>query len=690
MKKILLSPWTALLTLALTLSIRAWDPSFVESIRLRYFDTLIMSKQTVNDQITDSINNQITDSIIVANIDEQTLDKWGQWPFKRSVYAAIIEELFAHGAKLLVWNVLMPEQDRFGEDDILASTLASHPVILSSVPALLDKNSPRKPGSAVINSQFSDRIVNYPGVIANISSLESRAAGIGTTNTLPEIDGVNRRIPLVSSSNGRIFPGLSLETVRVLVGDSTFQVKLSPAGVDKLRVAKFGYLSTDSLGRIWIDWSRKSGEISLATIPDLSGKVVVVGTTAAGISNPVPTARGPVWPHDLQATVLSTILGKVTIVRPAWADGAELLAILVLGLVVLMVSRWTWASLPILGLLGGCHFMVAYLYRELSYLIDITALVASLSLVYAHAYTVKFISEFLQKQQIKKQFGTYLSPAMVEKLQKNPELLKLGGDTRELTLMFCDIRGFTPISEQYKTDPQGLTRLINRFLTPMSDIIMQREGTIDKYMGDCIMAFWNAPLDVEDQRKKAVSTALDMLASLDSLNSELKAEGLLPINIGIGLNTGEVVVGNMGSNQRFDYSCLGDAVNLASRLEGQSKGYGVKLVLGAETTCGIEKSFVVLELDKIAVKGKKEGVNVYTALCEYRPEWQIMINRHAVFLSMYRKQMWDAAIEWLATLRGAFDGSMDSYYDIMRDRISDLRDAGLSAGWDGVYVATSK
>ena len=203
-------------------------------------------------------------------------------------------------------------------------------------------------------------------------------------------------------------------------------------------------------------------------------------------------------------------------------------------------------------------------------------------------------------------------------------------------------------------------------------------------------SFWNAPLDVEDQRKKAVSTALDMLASLDSLNSELKAEGLLPINIGIGLNTGEVVVGNMGSNQRFDYSCLGDAVNLASRLEGQSKGYGVKLVLGAETTCGIEKSFVVLELDKIAVKGKKEGVNVYTALCEYRPEWQIMINRHAVFLSMYRKQMWDAAIEWLATLRGAFDGSMDSYYDIMRDRISDLRDAGLSAGWDGVYVATSK
>jgi adenylate cyclase len=682
MKKVLLSPWTALITLVVMATLRAADPSFVESVRLRYFDSLVMSKPAVNDQITDSI--------VVANVDEATLDKRGQWPFKRGTYAEMMQELFDKGAKLVVWNVLMPEPDRFGEDAALASFMASHPVVLSNVPSSADKNAPKKPGSAVINSQFSDRLVNYGGVIANVQTIEKPAAGIGTTNTLPEIDGVNRRIPLVSASGSRIFPGLALETVRVLSGDSTVQVKLSTEGVDKLRVAKFGYFTTDALGRVWIDWSRKSQEISMASVPDLTGKVVVVGTTAAGIANPVPTARGPVWPHDLQATVLSTLLGKVVIVRPAWADWAEILAVVLLGLVVLAASRWTWSFVPVLAALGGSHFAASWAYTSHSYLVDVTALVASMSLVYMHAYTAKFVSEFLQKQQIKKQFGTYLSPAMVEKLQKNPSLLKLGGDTRELTLLFCDIRGFTPISEQYKTDPQGLTKLINRFLTPMTDVIMANEGTIDKYMGDCIMAFWNAPLDVEDQRKKAVHSALTMLSSLKGLNAELESEGLLPISIGIGLNTGSVVVGNMGSNQRFDYSCLGDAVNLASRLEGQSKGYGMKLILGAETAKGIQDSFLVLELDKIAVKGKKEGVNVYTALCEYRADWQLAANRHAMFLDLYRKQQWDEAILVATALESEFDGAMRAYYGIMKERIPDLREAGLGPDWDGVYVATSK
>ena len=671
------------MTLAVVLLLRALDPSFIESVRLRYFDTLITQKPPT------------TNNIVVANIDESALNTHGQWPFKRDVYAAIIEDLYQHGAGLVVWNIMMPEPDRLGGDDALAKTIAAHPVILSNTPAMANKNQPRKPGSAVINSQFADRIVAYPGIIANIPQLENSAAGIGTTNTLPEIDGVNRRIPLVTSSQGRLYPGLAMEVLRVAAGDRAFQVKLSELGVDKLRIPKFGPISTDNLGRVWIDWSQTSREVSVQKLPtDLKGAVVIVGPSAAGIANPVPTAIGAVWPHALQAAVVGTLMNGVSIVRLDYADGAELLAIGLIGIVVIFASRWTWAFVPVIAALVGAHFAASYTYLHYQMLWDITAFIAGIGLVYAHAYTVKFVSEFLQKQQIKKQFGTYLSPAMVEKLQKNPELLKLGGDTRTLTLLFCDIRGFTPISEQYKTDPQGLTSLINRFLTPMTDIIMSNEGTIDKYMGDCIMAFWNAPLDVENQEIKAVSSALLMLDHLTELNAELAKESLLPINIGIGLNTGSVVVGNMGSNQRFDYSCLGDAVNLASRLEGQSKPYGVKIIIGEETAKGLNSEFVTVELDSLAVKGKKDGVVIFTVLghknFDKPSNLNIAFNQHAKFLAAYRAQRWDMAMIIASSLRSAWNGKMKDYYDMMIARCKELKSDPPGAGWDGVYRAQSK
>ena len=305
------------------------------------------------------------------------------------------------------------------------------------------------------------------------------------------------------------------------------------------------------------------------------------------------------------------------------------------------------------------------------------------------------MEEHKLRMQIKKQFEHYLAPAMVKKLQKNPDLLKLGGDTRELTLLFCDIRGFTPISEQYKTDPQGLTKLINRFLTPMTDIIMINDGTIDKYMGDCIMAFWNAPLDVEDQRKLAIKTSHEMIEHLKKLNAELEAENSLPINIGIGLNTGDVVVGNMGSNQRFDYSCLGDAVNLASRLEGQSKGYGVGLILGEETARDMEDEFVILELDKIAVKGKTEGVKIFTSLGTHEElmgtmNYVMAQRQHEKFIHWYRSKAWKLARKWVDDLENEFGGMMKGYYSMMRDRIEELEKEDLPDDWDGVYRATTK
>ena len=595
------NPWTAIITLLLILTIRVYDPKFVESVRLRYFDTLITSK-------TSTQNN-----IYTVNIDEKSLEQYGQWPFPRDVYGNIIKDLYKRKAGLVVFNVLMPEPDRNGKDAVLAEVMKNHPVVLSNVPAQQTKNEPRVPGSAVLGPEHLNTIVRYPGMIANIPLLENSAVGVGTTNTFPEIDGVNRRLPLIVSVDGKLYPNLVMETLRVATNNSTFQVKLNANGVEKMRLpGDIGIIDTDSLGRIWIDWSQKNQSVSLSNLPeDFKGSIVIVGVSAAGIVNPVATAIGPVWPQDLQAAVIGTMINKVNIKRPDWAEGAEVISLVILSLLLLILSRWVYV-----GIVTGVVMIIAiaplfsYFYINNLWLLDATLIIVGLVLVMLHAYGIKFISEYLQKQQIKKQFEHYLEPKMVKRLQDNPELLKLGGETKELTFLFCDIRGFTPISEKYQSNPQGLTLVINKFLTPMTEIIMKNEGTIDKYMGDCIMAFWNAPLDCPNHREMAVKTALEMIDKLKELNDS--GEFGDKLNIGIGINSGKAVVGNMGSNQRFDYSVLGDAVNLASRLEGVSKNYDATLVVGEDTYKEISNQFNFSKLDDVQVKGKSNMVSIYT------------------------------------------------------------------------------
>lgn len=320
----------ALITLALVVGVRIADPVFVESVRLKYFDSLITAKAPVE-------NN-----IITVDIDEATLAKYGQWPFPRGTYAKIVEELYRHNAGLVVLNIPMPENDRFGQDMALARTLNKFPVVLSSIPSDRSKNTPRAPGSAVIGAENGELIVTYPGMIANVAALEAVAAGIGTVNTLPEVDGVNRRVPLVVNVDGKIYPALSLETLRVATGQSTVQVKLSELGVEKMRIpGDVGIVETDSLGRVWIDWSQRSQSVSAVDLPrDLGGAIVIVGVTAAGIGNPVPTAIGGVWPHEVQAAIMGTLINHVVIQRPAWADGAEILGILVIGLLLVFFAHW--------------------------------------------------------------------------------------------------------------------------------------------------------------------------------------------------------------------------------------------------------------------------------------------------------------------------------------------------------------
>jgi adenylate cyclase len=682
LKKILLSPWTALATLALLLAIRIADPTFVESVRLRYFDTLITSKAP-------TANN-----IYTVNIDEASLDKYGQWPLPRDEYAKIIQDLYQRGAGLVVLNVLMAEPDRSGGDAVLANALKQYPVVLPSVPSAKTKNTPRQPGSAVIGAEYSNLIVQYPGLIANIRPLEASAVGVGIVNTLPEIDGVNRRLPLVVAVDGRVYPSLSMETLRVAAGDTTFQVKLSELGVEKMRIPAFGPITTDNLGRVWVDLSQQSQSVSLTDLPkDFGGAIVIVGPSAAGIANPIPTAQGAVWPQEFQASAIGTMINGVVITRPDYADGLELLTILAVGVILLFLTRWIYVGLACVAVTSVAAVVGSYVaYNNFLWLYDITAFVGTVVLVSLHAYGVKFVSEFLQKQQIKKQFGTYLSPAMVEKLQKNPELLQLGGDSRELSIMFTDVRGFTSISEHYGKDVQGLTKIMNRYMTAMTAKIIENQGTLDKYIGDAQMAFWNAPLDDADHAKNAVRTGLQMMGSLDEFNREVTAEGIPAFGMGLGINTDTVVVGNMGSDQRFDYTCLGDGVNLASRLEGQSKPYGVKIVLGPKTAQLVKDEYYVLELDCIAVKGKTEGVHIYTVLGRLDEVNADNGDRqlHDAMLSLYRKQKFDQAIKQCKDLKGRFDGEMDHYYDAWIERCEEMKHVGLPQDWDGTYRATSK
>ena len=663
----LLSPWWALLLLFLLIPLRMEDPAFVESMRLRYFDTLITSTP------------ETQNSIHLVNIDESALEKYGQFPFSRDVYAEIVKDLYKREAGLVVFNVMMPEADRSGKDKVFATTIVDYPVILPNVGSDKPKNTPKNPGAVSIGDS-TNKTVDYPGIIANIEQIEQNAIGVGNVNTFPEVDGVVRRMPLVISSNSVLYPNISLEVLRVIANDPSFQIKFNELGIEALRVPQFGKIQTDQIGRVWIDYQQRGIEHSLTQLPDtFDNGIVIVGVTAKGLANPIATSIGEVWPHVVQASLIGTLYNQVSISRPDWADGAELISIVLLSIIVILFTRWRYGIVVNVGIIGSLYYLSQYLYLGKSILVDALYPIVCLCLIYGVGYTIRFLSELNQKLLIKKQFGTYLSPDLVAKLQKNPEILKLGGESRELSIMFTDVRGFTTISEHYGEDVQGLTKIMNRYMTAMTQKILENKGTLDKYIGDAQMAFWNAPLDDEDHAKNAVKTALEMLGDLDAFNKEIKNEGIPPFGMGIGINTGNVVVGNMGSSQRFDYTCLGDSVNLSSRLEGQSKPYGVKLILGEKTAMLVKDVYPVAELDTIAVKGKTIGVKIYTVV-NLQDE-----SGHKKFLRAYYTGEWKTAILLSDNLKTK-NMELIKYYDNMIERMKQ----GLPTNFDGVYRATSK
>jgi adenylate cyclase len=682
LKKILTSPWTALLTLALILSIRIADPSFVESVRLRYFDTLITQKEP-------TANN-----IYTVNIDESALDKYGQWPLPRAEYAKIIKDLYDRGAGLVVLNVIMAESDRTGGDAVLSNALKQYPVVLGSVPAQKTKNTPRNPGSAVLGPEWQDQIVQYPGLIANVPTLENAAAGIGIVSTLPEVDGVNRRLPLVVSVDGKLYPSIAMETLRVAAGDSTFQVKLNENGVEKMRIPKFGPITTDTLGRVWIDWSQENQQTNLLNLPkNFNGAIVIVGPTAAGIANPLPTSKGAVFPQDVQAAVIGTMVNGVVIQRPDYADGAEIIALLAFGILLIFLSRWTYVGIcATVVIVGAVVPGTIYAFNNWLILSDATAIAFGLIIVALHTYGVKFVSEFLQKQAIKKQFAGYASPTVVRMLAENPALIK-DGMKREVSICFSDLRGFTPLGESFGDDVKGLTRIMNGYMDAITQPILDANGMVIKYIGDASMHIHNAPIEDADHPKTAVRTGLNMLKAVEKFNDKIVAEGRPAIAMGAGINTGLGYIGEMGSSARHSYDILGDAVSTAARIESKCKEYGCVLLVGGATVERCLDDFFFLKIDDLAVKGKSVGISIYTVLdadAGAMTKYLLTQPEHDKMHSLYRAQDFKGAIELCNALKGEFDGKMDKYYDMWIERCEFQLTQDLPSDWDGIFIATSK
>ena len=581
------------------MGILIWNPGVMQRLELIGYDYLIMNTEPVQNE-----------NILIVDLDEDLLKVYGGWPLPRSLYGDLISN---SNGSIAGFTVLMPNPDLRGKDydDYFAMRMQYKPTVLASAASTQVTGTNPHVGTAQLGGDPLPWLYQYPGILPTTSTLASKTKGLGLITATPEVDGVTRRIPLVVNVQSKLYPAFALELLRVAVNDPSYQLKTTPEGIEWIRVPSYPLMNTDANGRIFLNWNTKFyKQTGLEYLQNpIPAPFVIFGTTAEGISNPVPTPAGAKYPHEIQANILHNLITGSAPSTPTWATGAELSGALLALLLIAFLSRSVWYSVPTLILIVGGSIYGSLKLYESSYLFDVSGIVI-LSILYWSIQTfLSFLSEYRQKLRIKQQFGTYVSPDLVKKLQKDPTLLRLGGETKRLTFLFSDIRGFTPISEKYQSDPQGLTTLINRFLDNQTQIILKHGGTIDKYMGDCIMAFWGAPLDDDQQVENATKAVLEMKESLGELNETLTKEGLDQINTGAGINTGLCVVGNFGSSNRFDYSVLGDAVNLAARLESSCKEYDTDLIISEYSLVdGYDYKF----LDEVTVKGKSEPVKIYT------------------------------------------------------------------------------
>ena len=584
------------------------DTAIGEIARLKQFDLL---QQTDKPAVSSDIG--------VLTIDEEAIEKYGQWPWSREVLGDLVWNLREAGAGIIVIPILFSEEDRLGGDENFVSALPNNGVVIAQVgSSQINKNGvPR--GVAKIGNPIPF-LFEWGGMLGPIPFLGERADGVGVLNTVPEIDGVVRRLPLMMRIGEEVYPSIAVEVLRVATGNPSYQVKANAGGIVAVRVKGFPVMKTDQNARIWLRWNKKFETLSAAStdLSSFEGRTVLIGATAEGVGGMIGTPTGEQHNFVPAAVSLQTLIEGEYIQRPYWAKTAELLTTLLFGLFIVLLVRFApyWLiGLFFVGSGSGIIYGSLYAWQNYLYLLDITMAMSTLLLVGLVAVFGRFIIEFKAKQLIKKQFEHYLDPRQVAILQKNPEMLKLGGDRKEMSFLFSDIVGFTPISEHFKNkdDPEGLCELINDYLDRMTQIINNNGGCVDKYMGDCIMAFWNAPVPCENHAEMAVKSSIEIAIETEILKTELASRGLPEIKIGSGVNTGDCIVGNMGSKTRFDYSCIGDAVNLAARLEAQTRQYpNCTTLYSSYTMEQLPENMKSVEIDKVKVKGKEELVTIYS------------------------------------------------------------------------------
>ena len=712
--------------------LRLADPRPLQELRVRTFDFFQVLRP----------RPQEIRPVVIVDIDEASLKAIGQWPWPRTTIADLITQITQLGAVAIGFDIIFPEPDRMSpaiaersfrgidaetrakldhlpsNDDALAEAIKHSRVVVGQAGAATPEvktaaDAALQTGFAVRGPDPRPYLVTFAGLLRNVPAIEQAAAGRGLFSIDPESDGIIRRVPVIMTAQGSVVPSLSTELLRVVTGSSAILVRVDQAGVEAVAVPGLE-VPTDRNGQFWVHFNHHDPEryVSAKDVlqgnvpPDrLAGKLVLIGTSAIGLLDLKTTPIDAAIPGvEVHAQILESVLSKSSLVNPNYAIGAELAIAVLFGLAIIVAAPMLPASIVIV--LGGCLIagligLSLYLFVEHNLLIDFTYPLISSWLIYLVLTFVNYFREQKQRRQIRSAFGYYLSPHMVEQLARSPEKLVLGGEERRMTILFSDVRGFTTISEHYKDDPQGLTRLMNRFLTPLTNAIIERKGTIDKYIGDAIMAFWNAPVDDNEQEANACEAALEMLSRAETLNGELKREAetnggvYMPLRIGIGLNTGPCVVGNMGSDFRFNYSVLGDTVNLASRLEGRTKDYRIPIVIGSRTAEGATKRFAVMEIDLIMVKGKKQPEAVFTVLgrseVEADPRCQELRDANAQMLRRFRNQQWDDAIDLISHCRKFANGfDLSGLYDMYEERIELYRAQPPGSGWDGVYEAETK
>ncbi len=653
-----------------SLALRVWDPSAVARLHSLAFDAY---------QRIAPLPFDPGQPVRIVDIDEESLKRIGQWPWPRTILGDLVTKLHENGAAAIAFDMVFAEPDRLSpanavehwpqadfiaglkpeidklpsNDRVFAEAIGGAPVVMGFIGSPDTKTLPEsKAGFAHGGDDPRLFAPSYPGAVSSLKILQDPALGMGALNWIPEYDQIIRRMPIVVSVGDTLYPSFAADVLRLAQGASTYVIKSSGAsgesafgentGIVEVRIGDFE-VPTEANGQMWLRHTPHTTERYLPAwkvldgqIPadEIAGRILLIGTSAAGLLDLRATPLEASVPGvELHAQAIEQIIRGVFLLRPDFATPMELLYILVLGLLIAVLIYRAGALGSALVGVAAIAFVVWlswYAFKNWGWLVDPVYPTIALTAIYLAGSSFVFLRTERERNRVRYAFSHYMAPALVERLADDPTRLKLGGETRDMTLLFSDVRGFTSMSEGL--DAEELTRFLNELFTPLSNIVMEEQDTIDKFIGDALMAFWNAPLDDADHARHACKAALRIVKQMKPLNErwqqEAKAAGRTfnPVKLGIGLNTGECCVGNLGSETRFDYSVIGDNVHVASRLEGQSKTYGLVTIVG-EDTASRAGDFAFLELDLSKGEGQIRRNSTLCAFGRRRHEAKPVLHR---------------------------------------------------------------